>query len=155
MAKLEKLEDVRIIDLVKGLIKEKITKSWLKDMLAGKMYAASHFFRDSSEAEFFDICIWDNLTPDQQKKVIEEINILLEEDLYIKMSSETCSYLYNLITLVCLIEEKIPLSINPYKIFKWKEENYPNLTDPTDNEHPLRKSFTQKIEKAFLKGEKK
>ena len=154
MAKLENIEDVRIIDLVSSLIKEKITKDWLKEILSAKRFQASHFGRDFSMPEFFDICIWDNLSEEQQKKVTEELNLLLEEDLYKSLiHRDSCGYLQNLVTIACIVGAKIPRSINSEFLLKWRKEEFPNLTKPKDKTNPLIEEFTQKIESAFGKNQ--
>ena len=151
MTKLEKIEDIRIVDLVSNLIKEKITKFWLKDILLGKRFHSSHFFGDCNEAEFFDLLIWDNLSKEQQKRVIESINLLIEEDVLIdkQPSGNYCFYLLDLATV---LEKKIPACINSKPFLIWKEKNFFNLPAPEKVDSPLRKELTQKIEYAFGKN---
>lgn len=150
MVKLERIENVRIRELVKDLISEQITKSWLKDILLGKRIKASHIFRDSSESEFFNLCIWDNLSTEQQKKATDELNILLDEDLY-KPITNNCGYLQNLVELACLLGTKNPKAINSKLLIDWKEKRFPNLTIPKTYEGSLHQEFTLKIENSFGK----
>ena len=148
--KLKDIEDIRKLNLVQELIKDKTTKTWLKDIISGKRFQVSHLSRDTSEAEFFERYIWDNLSKEQQKKVSEETNILLEEELYKPV--EYGSHLQNLVTLACIFETKMPGSINSKLLVEWKKQEFPNLTKLKNKINPLIEEFTQKIERAF--GEK-
>ena len=146
MTKLEKIENKKIVALVNNLIKERITKTWLKDILLGKRFQASHFFGDCSEAEFFDICIWDNLSNEQQNKAIESLNLLIEEDLFADKAYEG-NYCFYLLELAISLEQYLPGKINTKPFLIWKEKNYPNLSQPIDHNHYVIKNLDQKIER--------
>ena len=140
-----------IVNLVSNLIKEKTTKLWLKDILLGKRFHSSHFFGDCSEAEFFDLLIWENLTKEQQSETIHALNLLIEEDLFAKKAYEE-NYCFYLLDLAVRLEEKMPGSINAKPFLIWKEKNYPNLSQPTDHNHYVIKNLDQTIENAFGKN---
>lgn len=137
-------------DLVVKLIREKIDLDWMRDMIKGKKGihgVGGH--GDMSRAEHFMHLLWDNLTEEQQQKVIEALNLIIEEDLYKPVVFG--SYYQDLIGMVCMIEKKIAGSMNSSLILKWKNEGFPNLAKPKNYSSSLQAEFIQKIENAFLK----
>ncbi len=150
MVRLDKLLNAAVIDIVKKVIDEPINKTWLKDILLGKKYHASHYFRETSEAEFFEICIWDNLTKEQQDKVIESINLLIEEDILIEKQPGG-NYCFYLLDLAIILENKLPGKINSKPFMIWKEGNFSNISEPEKIDHPVRKCLAQAINQTFTK----
>lgn len=149
MAKIDQFYNAKMKELVRKLVTESVSKEWLKDILLQKKFVASHYGREWDLVSFFDKCIWDNLTEEQQKKVVEALNLIIEEDLYkpVKFGS----YYQDLIDIACMIEKKIPGSVNSSLLLKWKNEGFPNLAKPKNYSSSLQAEFTQKIESTFLK----
>lgn len=150
MVKLNDIEDVGKAEIVRELIKEEITKQWLKNILLGNRFRASHHSRDTSESEFFVRYVWDNLTPEQQKKVIEAVNQLIEEDILIEKQPDG-NYCFHLLDLAIILEKKVPGKINSKPFLIWKEKDYFNLPQPIDHNHYVIKNLDEKIENAFEK----
>lgn len=149
MVKLEDFGDKGLQIVIEKLISEDISKEWLKDVLLQKKFSVSHHSRDLCLAKFFDRFIWDNLAEEQQNKVVEALNLIIEEDLYKPV--EFGSYYQDLIDMACMIEKKIPSSMNSNLILKWKNEGFPNLAKPKNYSSSLQAEFTQKIENTFRK----
>ena len=82
MVKLNEFLDKGKKELVEKLISEDIDINWLRDVLLQKKFKASHHSRELGLTEFFEIYIWDNLSEEQQRKVIESLNLIIEEDLF-------------------------------------------------------------------------
>ena len=151
MAKINELYDVRLKELVKKLISEKITKEWVKDLLLQKKFAASHYGREWDLTELFDVCIWDNLTKEQQNNVVEYFNLIIEDDLFLE-SEPVINYWHYLLDFAILLNKKFPGKINSKPFIIWKERNYPNLNNPSDKTHPdFIKRINEKIERTFGK----
>ncbi len=148
MTKLEDILDLRIVALVNTLISESITKEWLKDILQGKKFKASRFDRDWSESYFFIDCVWDNLSDEQKSKVIESLNMLIEEDILIN-KQPFGNYCFDLLDLAILLEKKIPKRINSKPFIIWMEKDFYNLPNPENRHSPLREELRKKINYAF------
>lgn len=148
-----KLSDMYPIDrdLVVKLIKEEINIDWMRDMIKGKKGihgVGGH--GDLSRAEHFIHLLWDNLTEEQRNKVIESLNLIVEEDLFKERVWED-NYCFHLLDFIILMHKKLPDKINTKPFVIWKEKNFPNLSPPDDPDRPLAKRLREQIENTFLK----
>lgn len=151
MAKIHELHDVRLMELVKKLVSEKITKEWVRDLLLQKKFPASHYGREWDLESLFEICIWDNLSQGQQEKVVEALNLIVEDDLFLKKQPQY-GYWSDLLDFAIMLEQKLPGKINSKPFLIWKEQNYPNLYSGPDKVHSdFIKKLNKKIESAFSK----
>ena len=151
MAKIENFSDVRDKQLVRGLIKEKIDKQWLRELILGKKGIGESTGQGcNSLADNFMIYVWDNLTSEQQNKVVESLNLIIEEDL-LTNTLHINNYSFHLLDFAILLNRKLPGKINSKPFILWKEKNYPNFSQPIDHNHPVIRDLDQKIESAFGK----
>ena len=119
MVKLNEIGDVRKAELVKELVKEQINKNWLKEIILGKRFRASHLSRELTEVIFFERYIWDNLTEEQRKQTLEVINILIEKDILVEKQPDG-NYCFDLLDLAVRLGKKSPGSINSRPFLIWK-----------------------------------
>ena len=149
MTTLNKLSEVDK-QLVTKLLKEYITKTWVIELLLGKkgIHSLTGHINLTFE-ECFEILLWDNLSTEQKKQLINTINSLLKETLDKSIYDST--FIKHLVGLACLLENKIKYSMDPILI-EWKNKGFPNLTTPTNYETSLHKEFSNKIAQAFLKN---
>ena len=151
MVKLNEFLDKGKKELVIKLISEDVTKEWVRNVLLQKKFRVSHHSRDLSLAEFFDRYIWDNLTEEQQKKIVESLNLIIEEDLFLEKEPDY-GYWSDLLDFAILLDQKYPRKISSKPFLIWKEKNYPNLLNSSERVHPeFIKKLNTKIESAFLK----
>ena len=150
MVRLENMQSVANKELVEKLVKENISKEWLKDILQQKKFSLCHYTGELSLAEFFDNYIWDNLTEEQKEKVIQAINLLIEEDILIENQPDG-NYCFDLLDLAVRLENKMPGKINSKPFLIWKEKDYFNLSKPIDHSHYVIKNLDEKIKRAFGK----
>src|SRR3990167_4826409 len=132
MVKMKDFGDKGLQIVIEKLISEDVSKKWLKDILLQKTFHASHHSRDLSLAEFFDRYIWDNLTEEQQKEVVESLNLIIEEDL-LTNKLHMHNYSFHLLDFAIMLNSKLPGKINSEPFLLWKEKDYPNLTQPIDH----------------------
>ena len=149
MADINKFSDIRDKNFVANLLKEQIDKSWLKDLLLEKKGPITS--REINASEYIEIYIWDNLSKEQKHKLIESINLLIEEDILMDKQPEG-NYCFDLLDLAIKLEKIIPGSINSKPFLIWREKDYFNLPQPIDHSHSVIKNLDQKIENAFGKN---
>ena len=150
MVELEKIEDKEIAAFINKKIKERIDKFWLKDILIQKEFHVHHHLRETDISGFVERFIWDNLTEEQKEKVIQAINLLIEEDILID-KQPFGNYCFDLLDLAVRLENKMPGKINSKPFLIWKEKNFFNLPNPEKTDSPLRIELTEKIKRAFGK----
>lgn len=150
MVKLNQMESIINKELVEKLIKQEISKQWLKDILQQKQFKLCHYTGELSLVEFFNNYIWDNLANKQKVKAIAALNLLIEEDILIDKQPDG-NYCFDLLDLAVSLEKLTQGSINSKPFLIWKKRNYFNLPQPIDHNHYVIKNLDQKIESAFLK----
>ena len=148
MVKLKDIMNVRVLKLVKTLISEKVSKQWLKDILTGNKFTVSDLGGGWSRIEVFTECIWDNLSDEQKSKVIELLNMLIEEDILVD-KQPFGNYCFDLLELAILLEERLPEKINSKPFILWMEKDFYNLSEPENIHSPLREDLRKKISYAF------
>lgn len=152
MVKLKDFSDKHLKTAIEALLSRGVSKEWLRDFLLQKEFKVSHHSRDLSLAEFFEIFIWDNLTDEQQNKVVEALNLVIEEDLFLP-TQPNYGYWSDLLDFAIFINQRFPQKINSKPFIIWKDKNYPNLINSSEQVHlDFIKKLDQKIESAFGKG---
>lgn len=160
MVKLKDFSDKHLQIIIEKIISEDISKEWLRDFLLRKKLKVGHHSRDLSLSEFFDVYIWDNLTEEQQKKIIESLNLIIEEDLFLG-KQPGMNYWSHLLDFAILHEKKSPGKINVRPFIIWKKNGYPNLRNHLETAYltkprperinELTNELNTKIENAFMK----
>lgn len=157
MAKIEEFSDVRDKELVRKLIKENIDKQWLRELILGKKGIGPSGGQSSNTlVDNFEIYVWDNLSEEQKNKVIESLNLIIEEDLFLEKQPEM-NYWSHLLDFAVLLEKKLPGKVNSKPFLIWKERSYPNLRNYVEIEYSTKlrperiKELDQIIESAFRK----
>lgn len=160
MVKLDQFLDKKKKELVTKLIKEEINIQWVRDLLLGKKGIGPSGGQSSNTlVDNFGIYVWDNLSEEQQNKVIESLNLIIEEDLFLP-KQPAMGYWSDLLDFAILLEKKLPGKVNSKPFIIWKERNYPNLRNYVEMEYSTKlrpervKELDQIIENAFLKKEK-
>lgn len=149
MVKLDQFLDKRKKELVGKLIKEKIDKQWLRELILGKKGIGESTGQGcNSLADNFMIYVWDNLTEEQQNKVVESLNLIIEEDLFKERAWED-NYCFHLLDFAIVMHKKLPGKINTNPFILWKEQNFPNLSPPDDPNRPLARRLREQIDNAF------
>lgn len=146
MVKISKIQGEKKRNLIKTLVNEKIDKNWVRAVIIGEK---GELYESLTKSQMFNLYIWDNLTEEKRKELINNINLVIEEDILVEKQPYG-NYCFDLLDVAIELNKLSDGEINKEPFLIWMDRNFDNLSESEKTDHPVRKELASLIKRNFL-----